>query len=118
VVRIGEDDGRTWFAADAAAETLRLTTVGLLGAMAPASISERSLKVGDELGAISSPAMWTVSPRWSGAKTHRHGAARVSGAGGACPLHCDQGLRRTRRRIADRERGCRDTFSVLVIPHT
>src|SRR6186997_3053810 len=28
VVGIGEEDGRTWFAVDAAAETLRLTTVG------------------------------------------------------------------------------------------
>ena len=28
VVEAGEEDGRTWFAVDAAAETLRVTTVG------------------------------------------------------------------------------------------
>ena len=35
VVAIGEEDGRTWFAVDAAAETLRLTTVGALAARHP-----------------------------------------------------------------------------------
>ena len=49
VVAIGEEDGRTWFSVDAAAETLRLTTVG--GWRHGTSINlERALKVGDELG--------------------------------------------------------------------
>ena len=49
VVGVGEENGRTWFAADAAAETLRLTTVG--GWRHGTRINlERSLKLGDELG--------------------------------------------------------------------
>ena len=49
VVAIGEEDGRTWFSVDAAAETLRLTTVG--GWRHGTKINlERALKVGDELG--------------------------------------------------------------------
>ncbi len=49
VVGAGEEDGRTWFAVDAAAETLRLTTVG--GWRHGTRINlERALKLGDELG--------------------------------------------------------------------
>jgi riboflavin synthase len=49
VVGIGEEDGRTWFAVDAAAETLRLTTVGSWQHGTKINL-ERALKVGDELG--------------------------------------------------------------------
>jgi riboflavin synthase len=49
VVETGEQGGRTWFAADAAAETLRLTTVGRWRAGTRINL-ERSLKIGDELG--------------------------------------------------------------------
>jgi riboflavin synthase len=49
VVGIGEEDGRTWFAVDAAAETLRLTTVGRWQRGTKINL-ERALKVGDELG--------------------------------------------------------------------
>jgi riboflavin synthase len=49
VVGIGEEDGRTWFAVDAAAETLRLTTVGRWRHGTKINL-ERALKVGDELG--------------------------------------------------------------------
>jgi len=49
VVGIGEEDGRTWFAVDAAAETLRLTTVGRWRHGTRVNL-ERALKVGDELG--------------------------------------------------------------------
>jgi riboflavin synthase len=49
VVGIGEEDGRTWFAVDAAAETLRLTTVGHWQHGTKINL-ERALKVGDELG--------------------------------------------------------------------
>jgi riboflavin synthase len=49
VVGTGEEDGRTWFAADAGAETLRLTTVD--GWRHGTRINlERPLKIGDELG--------------------------------------------------------------------
>jgi riboflavin synthase len=49
VVAIGEDSGRTWFSVDAAAETLRLTTVGRWQHGTKINL-ERALKVGDELG--------------------------------------------------------------------
>src|SRR5258708_8095180 len=49
VVGRGRDGNRGWFAVDAAAETLRVTTVG--GWRNGARINlERALKVGDELG--------------------------------------------------------------------
>src|SRR6185312_17225393 len=49
VVDTGEEDGRTWFAVDAAAETLRLTTVGRWRHGTRVNL-ERALKIGDELG--------------------------------------------------------------------
>ena len=49
VVAIGEEDGWTWFSVDAAAETLRLTTVGSWRHGTTINL-ERALKVGDELG--------------------------------------------------------------------
>jgi riboflavin synthase len=49
VVARGKDGNRAWFAVDAAAETLRITTVG--GWRRGTRINlERALKVGDELG--------------------------------------------------------------------
>jgi riboflavin synthase len=49
VVASGEEGGRTWFAADAAAETLRLTTAGGWRHGTRLNL-ERALKIGDELG--------------------------------------------------------------------
>ncbi len=49
VVATGDAGGRTTFTVDAAAETLRLTTVGRWQAGSRINL-ERSLKVGDELG--------------------------------------------------------------------
>lgn len=49
VVETGEHGGRTTFAVDAAAETLRMTTVGTWRAGTKLNL-ERALKVGDELG--------------------------------------------------------------------
>jgi riboflavin synthase len=49
VVETGRQVGHTWFAADAAAETLRLTTAGRWQQGTRLNL-ERSLKVGDELG--------------------------------------------------------------------
>src|SRR5271169_4645096 len=45
----GKDGDRTWFAADAAAETLRVTTVGRWHPGTRVNL-ERALRVGDELG--------------------------------------------------------------------
>lgn len=49
VVGIGEEGGRTWFAVDAADETLRVTTVGRWRHGGRVNL-ERSLKLGAELG--------------------------------------------------------------------
>jgi riboflavin synthase len=49
VVGAGEEDGRTWFAADAAAETLSVTTAGRWRNGTPLNL-ERPLRIGDELG--------------------------------------------------------------------
>src|SRR5262245_38780338 len=49
VVGAGVDGGHTWFDVDAAAETLRLTTVGDWRQGKRINL-ERSLRVGDELG--------------------------------------------------------------------
>ena len=49
VVGVGEDGGRTWFAVDAATETLALTTVGRWRHGRRVNL-ERALKFGDELG--------------------------------------------------------------------
>lgn len=49
VVETGDTSGRTWFAVDAAAETLDLTTAGEWREGRKLNL-ERSLKIGDELG--------------------------------------------------------------------
>jgi riboflavin synthase len=49
VVGAGEEDRRTWFSVDAAAETLRLTTAGRWQHGSRINL-ERPLKMGDELG--------------------------------------------------------------------
>jgi riboflavin synthase len=49
VVGSGEEDGRAWFAVDAADETLRVTTVGRWRHGQRVNL-ERALKLGDELG--------------------------------------------------------------------
>jgi riboflavin synthase len=49
VVGTGEEGARTWFAADAAAETLKVTTVGRWRVGTKVNL-ERALKHGDELG--------------------------------------------------------------------
>ena len=49
IVGTGEENGRSWFAVDAAAETLALTTVGRWQHGTRVNL-ERPLKVGDELG--------------------------------------------------------------------
>jgi riboflavin synthase len=49
VVGFGQEGNRTWFEVDAAAETLRLTTVGRWTEGTRINL-ERSLRIGDELG--------------------------------------------------------------------
>jgi riboflavin synthase len=49
VVAAGVENGRTWFAVDAAAETLKVTTVGQWQRGGRINL-ERALRVGDELG--------------------------------------------------------------------
>ena len=49
VVASGVENGRTWFAVDAAAETLRVTTVGRWRDGTRINL-ERALRIGDELG--------------------------------------------------------------------
>jgi riboflavin synthase len=49
IVGAGEEDGRTWFSVDAAAETLNLTTAGRWQHGSRLNL-ERPLKMGDELG--------------------------------------------------------------------
>jgi riboflavin synthase len=49
VVGSGVENGRTWFAVDAAAETLRVTTVGRWRDGTRINL-ERALRIGDELG--------------------------------------------------------------------
>lgn len=49
VVEAAEEGGRTWFAADAGAETLRVSTAGTWRQGSRINL-ERALKIGDELG--------------------------------------------------------------------
>jgi riboflavin synthase len=118
VVAAGVENGRTWFAADAAAETLRVTTVG--GWQPGARINlERSLKMGDELGGhlvaghvdgighvltredLTDSARFTLSAPAA--------LARFIAPKGSVAL---DGVSLTVNEVSG------DTFSVLIIPHT
>ncbi len=118
VVGVGEEDGRTWFAVDAAAETLRLTTVGSWRHGSRINL-ERALKYGDELGghmvaghvdglaALISREDLTESARL--ALRAPAELARYIAPKGSVTL---DGVSLTVNEVAG------DTFSVLVIPHT
>jgi riboflavin synthase len=118
VVGIGEDDGRTWFAVDAAAETLRLTTVGSWRHGSKVNL-ERALKYGDELGghmvaghvdglaALIAREDLTESARL--ALRAPPELARFIAQKGSVTL---DGVSLTVNEVAG------DTFSVLIIPHT
>ena len=110
--------GRGWFAVDAAAETLRVTTVG--GWTSGRRINlERALKVGDELGghivAGHADGLAAVAAREDltdmARLTFRVPAelARFIAAKGSVAL---DGVSLTVNEVAG------DTFSVLIIPHT
>jgi riboflavin synthase len=118
VVEIGEDGGRTWFEADAAAETLRLTTVGRWRAGTRINL-ERPLRLGDELGghlvaghvdgvaAVTARDQMTEMARLE--LRTRHELARFIAPKGSVAL---DGVSLTVNEVAG------DTFSVLIIPHT
>ena len=118
VVAAGVDQGRAWFAADAAAETLNVTTVG--GWRPGTRINlERSLKMGDELGGhlvaghvdgiaeVMARAELTESARFSFRVAP--GLACFVAVKGSVAL---DGVSLTVNEVSA------STFSVLIIPHT
>src|SRR5215813_3332844 len=118
VVARGRDGNRAWFAADAAAETLRVTTVSGWGRGARLNL-ERALKVGDELGghivAGHADGLATVVAREDLTDMARLSfyapaeLARFIAPKGSVAL---DGVSLTVNDVTD------DTFSVLLIPHT
>lgn len=118
VVGTGEENGRTWFAVDAAAETLRLTTVGRWRQGTKVNL-ERSLKHGDELGGhmVSGhvDGLAEVVTREDGSESARlllrapSSLSRFIATKGSVTL---DGVSLTVNAVEE------DTFSVLIIPHT
>jgi riboflavin synthase len=118
VVGIGAENGNTWFAVDAAAETLRITTVGNWRHGTRINL-ERALKVGDELGghivAGHVDGLTTLIERDEHPEMARmvwrapHDLARFIAAKGSVAL---DGVSLTVNEVEG------DTFSVLIIPHT
>lgn len=117
-VEVGGQGGRSWFAVDAAAETLRLTTVGSWKVGTRTNL-ERSLRVGDELGGhivaghadgIAELAMRENLPDMA-RLTFRAPAPlmRFIAQKGSVAL---DGVSLTVNEVT------RETFSVLIIPHT
>jgi riboflavin synthase len=118
VVGIGEAEGHTWVAFDAAAETLRLTTAGHWREGTQVNL-ERALRVGDELGghivAGHADGIATLIAR-EDFTDMAHMAFRVPpelsrfiAVKGSVTL---DGVSLTVNEVA------RDTFAVMVIPHT
>jgi len=118
VVGVGEEGGRTWFAVDAAAETLKLTTVGYWREGTRINL-ERPLRLGDELGGhlvaghVDGVAVVTVRDSLTEMARlelrTRHDLARLVAVKGSVAL---DGVSLTVNEVAG------DTFSVLIIPHT
>jgi riboflavin synthase len=118
VVGTGDEDNRVWFAADAAAETLAITTVGRWRHGTRVNL-ERPLKVGDELGGhmvsghvdglahvvarddMTDMAKFTLRAP--------HQLARFIAAKGSVAL---DGVSLTVNQVEG------DSFTVLIIPHT
>ena len=118
VVETGEEDGRTWFAVDAAAETLGMTTAKHWTTGTKLNL-ERALKIGDELGghivAGHADGVATIVGRDDlpdmarfTLKTTRE-LARFIAPKGSITL---DGVSLTVNSVQD------VTFSVLIIPHT
>jgi riboflavin synthase len=118
VVGIGQENGGTWFAVDAAAETLRITTVGRWRHGTRINL-ERALKVGDELGghivAGHVDGLATLIERDDHPEMARmvwrapYDLARFIAPKGSVAL---DGVSLTVNVVEG------DTFSVLIIPHT
>lgn len=118
VVDAGDDGGRSWFAVDAADETLRVTTVGRWRQGSKVNL-ERPLKFGDELGghlvAGHVDGIATVYAREDMTEMARFvlrvpaDLARFIASKGSIAL---DGVSLTINTVEG------DTFSVLVIPHT
>lgn len=118
VVDTGEEDGRVWFAADAAAETLAVTGVGRWRHGTRVNL-ERPLKLGDELGghlvAGHVDGLATVIAREDMTDMARftlrapHELARFIAPKGSVAL---DGVSLTVNQVEG------DDFTVLVIPHT
>ena len=118
VVDTGEEDGRVWFAADAAAETLAITTVGTWRHGSRVNL-ERPLKLGDELGghlvAGHVDGLATIIARDDMTDTAKftlrapHDLARFIASKGSVAL---DGVSLTVNQVEG------DTFTVLIIPHT
>jgi riboflavin synthase len=118
VVARGKEGNRGWFAVEAAAETLRLTTVGNWRRGTRINL-ERALRIGDELGghivAGHADGVATVLRREDSTDTARftlrspQQVARFIAPKGSVAL---DGVSLTVNEAAG------DTFSVLIIPHT
>jgi riboflavin synthase len=118
VVDTGEEDGRVWFAADAAAETLAVTSVGRWRHGTRINL-ERPLRLGDELGghlvAGHVDGLATVVARDDMTDMARftlrapHALARFIAPKGSVAL---DGVSLTVNQVEG------DDFTVLVIPHT
>jgi len=118
VVGRGEENGRTWFAADAAAETLKVTTVGRWRPGTKINL-ERALKHGDELGGhmVSGhvDGLAEVLSREDGSDSARFtlrapsALSRFVATKGSVTL---DGVSLTVNTVQDHD------FSVLIIPHT
>ncbi len=118
VVGAGEEKGRTWFAADAAAETLKVTTAARWRPGTKINL-ERALKHGDELGGhqVSGhvDGLAEVLSREDGSESARltlrapSPLSRFIATKGSVTL---DGVSLTVNRVEG------DDFSVLIIPHT
>jgi riboflavin synthase len=118
VVGAGEENGRTWFAADAAAETLKVTTAGRWRIGTRLNL-ERALKHGDELGGhmVSGhvDGLAEVLSREDGSESARFvlrapaSVSRFIATKGSVTL---DGVSLTVNAVKD------DDFSILIIPHT
>jgi riboflavin synthase len=118
VVETGEENGRSWFAVDAAAETLALTTVATWKHGTRVNL-ERALKIGDELGghlvAGHVDGLATVLKREDMTDMARftlraaHALSRFIAQKGSVAL---DGVSLTVNTVEN------DDFSVLIIPHT
>ena len=111
VVAAGEEDERTWFSADAAAETLAVTTAGAWRHGTRLNL-ERALKIGDELGGHIVAVLIERDDLKDMARLKFRAPAPLSrfiAAKGSVAL---DGVSLTVNEVAG------DDFSVLIIPHT